>query len=407
MASEINNFVSDDYMSCLYVLDSSYNVKMMIDTFTDLLWTERYCGYGEFEITAPLDKRVIDTCRVNDYVTIRESDVIMVIDTVAITDDGVNGTIVKLSGRSLETLLDRRIIVDKQIGHIDTVGNPSPIGVQEVIRIILNNNLINPTDPKRKIPGFSINLSSDSKITSLSTESFQERGSIVYDKILKLCQDNKLGFRVKGVGSGDFQFELYFGTDRSRSQSSVPVVVFSDSYENLSRSDYLNTEQEYRNVVYIDWSYKYNWIFVEHDPDTGTSVKSYEQRGSKVSEIYENEATSGLARRETYLNDGTEYAVGDIVYPTLPPADISGAEKQVVSKGKENLASFKAGTYFEGEVEPNRQFIYGRDYFLGDIVQLEGQYGLSAKCRIVEIVRSHDASGSTMTPTFEIIDEGG
>lgn len=404
MASEINNFVGDDYMSVLYVLDSTYDVKYTIDIFIDLLWTERYCGYGEFEITVPLDKRVIDTCHVNDYVTIRESDVIMVIDTIAISNDSINGAIIKLSGRSLETILDRRIIVDEKIGTIDSQGNPSPIGVQEVIRIILNNNLINPSDQKRKIPGFSINISSDSKITSLSTESFQERGTIVYDKILKLCQDNKLGFRVNGIGSGAFQFELYFGTDRSRSQSSVPVVVFSDSYENLSRSDYLNTEQEYRNVVYIDWGYKYNWIFIDHDPDTGTSVKSYEQRGSKVSEIYKNEATSGLARRETYLNDGTEYAVGDIVYPALPPADISGAEKQVASKGKENLASFKAGTYFEGEVEPNRQFIYGRDYFLGDIVQLEGQYGLGARCRIVEIVRSHDSAGSTMTPTFEIIE---
>lgn len=404
MASEVNTFVDDEYMNCLYVLDSSYNVKMMLDTFTDLLWTERYCGYGEFEITTQLDQRIVDTCHVNDYVTIKESDVIMVIDTIAITNDSVDGSIIKISGRSLETILDRRIIIDEKIGTIDGQGNPSPIGVQEVIQIILNNNLINPSESRRRIAGFSMKLSSDSKITRLVTESFQERGSIVYDKILKLCQDNNLGFRVNGVNEGAFQFELYFGVDRSRSQSSVPVVVFSDSYENLPHSEYLNTEQEYRNVIYIDWNYKYNWIFVNHDEDNKTSVETFEQRGSEVSVIYKNEAVSGLFRRETYMNDGTEYDVGSIVYPTLPPPDFSGAEKQVASKGKENLASFKAGTYFEGDVEPNRQFIYGRDYFLGDIVQLEGQYGLNARCRITEIMRSHSASGASMVPTFEIIE---
>lgn len=402
MASEINNFVGDDYMSVLYVLDSTYDVKYTIDIFIDLLWTERYCGYGEFEITVPYSKELLASCGIDDYVSIRESNVIMIIDTIGISSDVVSGASVKISGRSLESLLDRRIIADKAIGTIDSEGNPNPIGLQEAMKTLLNNNVIQPDLSVRRIPNFSFKESTDTRITRLQMDAFQERGTIIYDKLLKVCQDNDLGFRVNAVGSGGFQFELYVGTDRSWDQTAVPTVLFSTSYENLNHSDYLKSDQSMRNVIYIDWKYKFELFFPE-------DLKTFEFSGNDISEIYSGEAVSGLARRETYMEDSTEYSAGTYVITQQSPTyklDTSGVKKQVANKGKEELALNKSVSCFEGDVEYNRQFIYGVDYFVGDIVQLENEYSLHGKCRITELVRTRDSSGVTVIPTFQSLEGG-
>lgn len=40
------------------------------------------------------------------------------------------------------------------------------------------------------------------------------------------------------------------------------------------------------------------------------------------------------------------------------------------------------------------------DYFLGDVVQVINEYGISAAPRIVEIIESEDENGKSTVPTF-------
>ena len=37
----------------LFVLDKSFEVVSLCDTFSSLIWTERYSGYGDFELYLP------------------------------------------------------------------------------------------------------------------------------------------------------------------------------------------------------------------------------------------------------------------------------------------------------------------------------------------------------------------
>jgi len=53
------------------------------------------------------------------------------------------------------------------------------------------------------------------------------------------------------------------------------------------------------------------------------------------------------------------------------------------------------------------QFLAGfnRDYFLGDILRLDGEYGLSEFVRVSEFIRSDDSTGSKAYPTFETVSD--
>ena len=70
----------------------------------------------------------------------------------------------------------------------------------------------------------------------------------------------------------------------------------------------------------------------------------------------------------------------------------------------EELADNGTVTSFEGEVDAAHQFVYGRDFFIGDIVQLVNEHGIESRSRVTELVRSQDQNGSTVVPTFTGLD---
>lgn len=382
MPSEKNNFVRDDFLQYVYICDSTYTNKAIIDTFSDFLWTERYYGYGEFEITMPINLEVIKNCRLKDYVMIRESDKVMIVETIGLHTDPEQGDTLTISGRSLESILERRVILDERIGSVDSDGNLEDIGVQEAIKMILSNSIIEPTDKKRKIENFEFVESEDPKIKELTITSFEDRGANVFEKISDICKTKSLGFRVSAKDGGGFTCELYFGTDRSWDQDAAGQVVFSESYENLSNSDYLQSEKDYKSIAYVEWDYK-----------LGSSAEDK----TMITEVYRTPERLGLDRREAYTRHGETMEIEST-------GNLSSYIKQVVDYGAEYLSGYTVTKLFDGETEPSRQFVYGIDYFLGDIVHLENKYGQSGKCRITEIIRSRNGSGVSMVPTFEIIE---
>ena len=58
---------------------------------------------------------------------------------------------------------------------------------------------------------------------------------------------------------------------------------------------------------------------------------------------------------------------------------------------------------FEGQAETTMSFKYGEDFFMGDIVQLENEYGRVLRARVTEVVRSKDVSGVETYPTFTTV----
>lgn len=350
----------------IYVLDVNYDPICVFDTYETFIWTERYTEAGEFELYAPLDASNLEELQIGRYLSIDKSERYMVIETKTINTD-VEGAKATFTGRTLESILDRRVVWD----YVSFSGTT----VQNGIETLLTRNVINPSIVERAIPNFSFISTGDNAITSAVLDT-QYLGENIYDAIVELCQEQEFGWRVLPSGSGGFSFELYRGENRSYDQTKNPYVIFSPSYDNLKSSNYFLSFRNYKTVVRV-----------------GGDGEGYDKKLGVAS--VSSGAGSGLSRRETYSDvsvsskdeDGNEIST-------------SKYQAALTQKGAEVLADLDVDEAIDADVDVNRQFVYGIDFFLGDIVQVEDKRGLTLKVRLSEIMYSWDVNGELFTPTF-------
>lgn len=351
----------------LFVLDKNLESSSIVDVYKSLIWTDRFNEYGDFELYLPMNDEVIKDIRVDNYLQNRDSEHVMIIDTLQINSDAEDGNYLTVTGKSLESILERRIIW----GLKTLNGN-----LQEGIKTLLNECIISPSNEKRKIPNFIFEESSDPAITDLSIEA-QYTGDNLYEVIKNICADRNIGFKVTLNDKNQFVFKLYAGKDRSYDQTENPYVVFSPKFDNLISSKYIESKAAWKNVTLV-----------------GGEGEGNERKYTAVGNI------SGLNRREIFT-DARDISsdVGD--GQTLTSDEYTYLLRY---RGKETLSENTEIVAFEGEAETTQMFRYGVDFFKGDIVQVSDEYGHETKARVTEIVTSEDEQGFLRYPTFVTID---
>ena len=203
----------------LYVLNKDMQAIHLLDTFESLLWTERYYECGDFEISSPASIELLKTFEKENYLWSKDSDTVMIIEDLEISSDQDKGTLFSVTGRSLESILERRIVWNPTV----LTGN-----LQDGIEKLLNENVISPTIQERKIENFLFERSADEQITKL-TVGAEYDGDNLYEVIQTLCKTNSVGFKVVINDKNQFIFKLYAGVDRSYNQNEVPYVLFSQN----------------------------------------------------------------------------------------------------------------------------------------------------------------------------------
>ena len=291
----------------------------------------------------------------------------MIIEKLLINSDIENGNTITVSGRSLESLLERRIVWNRTT----LSGN-----LQKGIKKLLNENVISPSDSNRKIDNFIFEESADSAITGLTIDG-QYTGDNLYEVIASICQEKDIGFKITLNTSNQFVFKLYSGVDRSYGQSVNPYVVFSPNFENIIESNYIESKMALKNVTLIGGE------------GEGTARK-YTSVGT----------ASGLDRRELFT-DARDVRSEDDNGNAIPEADYL---EQLRQRGREKLAENVDVVAFEGEADVSTMFTYGVDFFMGDVVQIANEYGHETKSRIVELISSESEEGVSTYPTFEYVD---
>lgn len=351
-----------------YILDTEFKSVMLIDSFESTIWTDRYREEGDFEVFLFPSKEIIANAKDDYYLYNPSSEHLMIIERQEITTDVEEGARFIVTGHSLESILKRRIVWSQT-----TISG----SLQNGIKKLIDENIINPEVEARKISNFVFKESSDTAITKLKHEQ-QYTGDILYDVIKNLCELYDIGFKIiYNFETGNFEFSLYKGTDRSYNQNRNPYVIFSPNYENIINSDYTHGIEDYKNVTRIGGE------------------------GTGVDRVMADYGTAyGLTRREIFTDardvskkndDGTQ--LSDDEYTNL-----------LQQRGKEKLSEYIIKEGFEGEVEASKMFVYGQDFFLGDCVQVENEFGISGTSLVSEIVFSQDESGETIYPTFVSLD---
>ena len=226
----------------IYVLDKSFNKLTIIDTYRSVLWIDRYNKPGEIELFMDADVEVLKFLVQGNYLTQKDSEHLMIIEGVKIetsTDEGNHYTI---TGRSLESILDRRIIWNQT--------DFNNVSLQSAVQRLLNESIISPAIAARKIPNFIFKPSTDTKITSLKLTA-QYTGDNILEVLEKICEDAKIGFKITLDTNNRFVFELYSSIDRSYDQTTNTYVVFSPDFDNIINSNYYESEVAYKNVTLV------------------------------------------------------------------------------------------------------------------------------------------------------------
>ena len=339
------------------ILDPNLIPISVIDSYKSFIWTDRYDEAGDFELyTSAFNKSVKDIC-LDGYVRIKNSEHLMLVEKILIESDVEEGSHATISGRSIEVILERRILWEKAT----LKGN-----LQNEVKRLIEENIVSPTDESRKIDNFIFEVSDDPIITALEIDAQYDIGENLYDIVKTICSDKSLGFKITVDDNQQFIFKLYAGTDRSFEQTENPGVIFSPMYDNLINSNYVESLSSFKNLVLVQGK----------------------QNGATVFETVGD--VSGLNRRETYVN-ATDITSGDDIRTMLQ------------QRGKEELNNYSNISSIEGEVDVNLMYKYGEDFFNGDIVQIANEYGNSGRARITEIVTSVDENGTSVYPNFKTI----
>lgn len=355
----------------VYVLDTDFETVAVVDAFTSIIWTDRFQEPGDFELVVPASMENLEVYKEDYYLWRSDSEHVMIIEDISIDSDTETGSTMTITGRSLESILDRRIVWNRT----SLSGN-----LQAGIRRLLNENAISPSNSNRKISCLSFKSSTNTDITDLTVNG-QYIGDDLLTIIQDLCSSNKIGFKITMPTDGSFVFELYSGEDRTYDQLENPYVVFSPNYENLMNSNSYESKREYKTVALIVGG-------STDDDQTFTTATA------------DGGARTELNRRELYV-EATD------VSKTQDGETLSNSEylSQLRQKGKDKLSEVAITKTFDGEAELSRSYTYGVDFNIGDIVQNEDEFGQTFTSRITEYIYSFDGSEETQYPTFSVIDE--
>lgn len=355
----------------ILVLDTNLEAIAILDMFESFIWTDRYSKCGDFELYTLMDVGLLHYIKQDYYLMFRDSEHLMIIEKLLISSDTEDGTHLTVSGRSIESVLDRRIVW----GLKTYKGN-----LQAGIKMLLNENVISPSDPDRRIDNIVFEESDDPAITSLDID-VQWTGDNLYEIIQKICEEHKIGFKMTlSDNNKQFIFKLYAGADRSYSQTNNPYVIFSPKYENIANSNYVESKMDLKNVTLI--------------AGEGEGAKrKYAVTGSET----------GLNRRELFT-DARDISSNAGEGITLTEAEYISKLQQ---RGAEKLAENTEVESFEGEVEATLMFKYGEDFFIGDIVQVADAYGHETTARVSEWIVTQNEEGTSTYPTFETISKEG
>jgi len=354
----------------IYVLDSLFRRMEVVDLYESMIWTERFAEIGDFELDlkSTLANRSLFTT--GTRLAINNSHRVMRVETVEDTSDSDGKLMLKIKGRSIETVLEDRVAKESMSDTTTEpkwilTGTPDEIA-NEMFDHICRNGALSLADViPFLMPGTF--LADDTVPKSSTTIVWEQEPDFLYNAIKNLVDLYDLGFRlVRNFDTSQLYFDIYSGIDRTSRQTILAPVIFSPMLDNLQNTTEFTTVQDSKNVAYVFSPAGFEIVYGENvDPDT-----------------------QGFERHVLVVN------ATDV---TIDNPDVSGA---LIQRGTEELSKARGKSYFDGELNQNGEYIYGIDYNVGDLVEMRNVDGIITYKRVTEQIFVCDAEGERSYPTL-------
>ena len=329
----------------------------LIRDYESLTITRRFYSPGEWEMHISLAKQHTDKLVHNNLLLFGDGSKAGIIrHREPQQNENDSDTTLTVKGPTLQGLAHDRMVLptDSPGTGYDAAG-----GTQEALmKHYVTAHMVNPTDADRDMPGLIVAADQG---RGISDQWRFDIKTYVDDVLNQVGTYAKLGWDIMAdIAHKQLIFDVCKGTDRSISQSAVPPVMFAGDWGNISAPHLIQS-----------------WL--------NAATAGYAVAGSTLSNLVQKVGTAkGYERQEQTF-------------------DCSDAETtaELLSMGAQKLGEAAPTVSFSFSILPDRPFIYGRDYDLGDIVTAYHRgWGVSMDAQITEIVETYEAGGNTLTPTF-------
>lgn len=357
----------------------------IIDSAKSIIWRSVYYGVGDFEIYAIATAQHLEILQEGNYITRPDDIEVGIIESVEISNNAQDGTMIVASGRFAKSILDRRHIYNLS-GSVNKAtilrGN-----VETAVRSLVANNAIACSfDLGRNMALLELGALSNIPAIIIDDSGVATQKQVSYQNLLEysdsLLEEYQLGAIITlDDDTKKLQYSVYQGADRSFDNlAGNEPVIFSPEYDNLNESNYSLNSINKKTAALIGGE------------------------GEGLARFYSviKGAETGLERRETWVDassiskkyedaEETEHTYTDAEYKAMLDAH-----------GKQALAELIKIETFDGSLNvTGGVWRLNIDYMLGDIVTLQdNKIGRYANVRIVEITEAQDENGYTVEITY-------
>jgi hypothetical protein len=349
----------------------------MINGARSIMWTERYREAGEFEIVGKLSSGLREFLPIGTFISHADTLEVMVVENHEIADQDREDSEIIITGRSLEVLLEQRIVGMNMFRSSSWVGfygdytlNPNYTWHQ--IAALINDHIGNATYTDDNL----VNIIATASVTETGvSEARVVKSDVLYKTVLDLLEIDDLGIKIirrNTFGAPDgsntqTRICVHKGIDKSAS------VIFSWKSGDIQSAEYLWSDRKRKNSCVV----------------LGRSV---------VAVVDAPGVTK--ANRRTMIVDGTDL---DEHVPQFPSGtEFEQTHSKMVSRAQLVLTAQKLITITRTDLSQVTKYKYRRDFNVGDLVSIDGNFGQIAIMRISEYVEIQDENGESEHPTLSV-----
>lgn len=348
----------------LFRVDGAMRQTEILEDYESLVWTERYCAFGDFSLITKRSEIISQNLRSLKYLGMSESNRIMMVETADFNYQTAAGDdAVKLTGRSIEAFLAYRNGAKYNDNAPDRLtGTRGAIANSLVTKYCIDPATAGAVNV---IPGLSVAAPPNTGSTILVV-----RKGDMYSTVKTILEPARLGFMIRvEKGTSNLTFAVYRGVDRSNPATSY-YMEYSPNNENLQEISTVESIANFKNHARVN--------------------------GSKTGvDVYVGGATAytkGFDRRSIII-DASDIGTGTTT--------VAEDQADLRERGLDVLADINNRYLMtvDGDIP---QTLWNKVYYgLGDIVLVKDTYGNATKCIITEQIWSSDSAGERRTPSFE------
>lgn len=425
-------------------------LQHICEDYKSIIWTERFHGFGDFKLTVPGTLENLQIYQLDYYLYTKGTNKLMIIEQVELNTEYSKQSMLTVSGRSLESILDRRVMHPYPIWdgtrlcmHERTKGKVKDV-IKHYTNLLFKQRDSLDTSHERHVTGFGwysvdelpsgirkgrpvssmdigdIRANANGTVRNMTrnadyshaayddTDPYIMEGSW-YKLVQNLTDLTMSGWAIEHDGEDPYYWYgyTYNGVNRTFNQGERPPVVFSPKYDNLSKATYFKSKVSTRTKIFSG-AVKFTV------PLELQLSKEYldDNRDSAMQNNSVTVGTRGLGLREGYFQSPSiEHTNGYMISKGsgqwgVASIDPESIYRQIHEQCNTELWRHMPLEMFSGEAAQQSMYTYNEDFFLGDFVQIQNEFGQQDIARVTEYIRtSSDSEGDVFYPTFESLSD--